>query len=235
MRSITSLNNCKQLATGYLMYASDYHDTTLASAPNTNGVPLWVPGNVATLPDVANDSFLKNSPAFPHLHSTSIFHCPADESVFISLGQRTPRNRNYSLNAFRGPASNSATDNRQKVAGSIPAIHRMNTLREMTAPGPAAIFLLVDEHENSIDDAQFLPFADLRQYGNQQWLNCPAGHHSANAAGLAFADGHAEIHKWQDSNVTATQLGPYPIHGAFPRYAGQKDFAWWTNHIAAFR
>ena len=111
----------------------------------------------------------------------------------------------------------------------------MNSFAEMTAPGPAAMFLFVDEHENSIDDAQFLPFADLRQYGNQEWLNCPAGRHSTNAAGFAFADGHAEIHKWQDSDVTATQLEPYPIHGGFPKYAGPKDFAWWTNHIAVFR
>ena len=89
VRGITCLNNCKQLATGYIMYASDYHDTTLASAPNSNGVPLWVPGNVATLPDAVDDSLLKNSPTFPYLYSTRGFHCPADASAFSYQGQRT--------------------------------------------------------------------------------------------------------------------------------------------------
>jgi hypothetical protein len=102
MRSIACLNNCKQLATGYIMYASDYHDTALASAPNTNGVPLWAPGNVATLPDAVDDSLLKNSPTYRYLSSTRVFHCPADESGFLYQGQRTLRNRSLFAKRVHG-------------------------------------------------------------------------------------------------------------------------------------
>ena len=227
-RAIMCMHNCKQLALAYLMYALDNHDVALASAANTRGIPVWVSGNMAVLPDAVDERLIRDSPTFHYLDKQELFRCPADKSAFVQQGQVIPRNRSYSLNAFMGPVAHPAVGRNRDI------LKPADTLNQLTAPGPSAVFLLVDEHENSIDDAQFLPFGDLHRYGNQEWLNCPSGRHN-NAAGFAFADGHAEIHKWQDSAVTAVQLGPPPIHGAFPRRAGPADFAWWTNHLAAFR
>jgi prepilin-type N-terminal cleavage/methylation domain-containing protein/prepilin-type processing-associated H-X9-DG protein len=227
-RAIVCLFNCRQLAMGYLMYASDNHDIALASATNTNGVPIWVPGNVAVLPDAVDEGLIRNSPVFHYLGKPDIFRCPSDNSAFVKDGQLVLRNRSYSLNAFMGPTANPA------VGRSRDMFRPAATLSQLSAPGPSAVVLFVDEHENSIDDGQFLPFEDFHRYGNQEWLSCPAGRHQ-NATGLAFADGHAELHKWQDSVVTPVHLGPPPEHGAFPRHGGPADFAWWTNHIAAFR
>jgi prepilin-type N-terminal cleavage/methylation domain-containing protein/prepilin-type processing-associated H-X9-DG protein len=230
-RAILCMYNCKQLATGYLMYALDNHDVVLASAPNISGVPVWVRGNVATLPDAVETRLITESPTFPYLGSQGLFRCPADESAFLQQGQVIPRNRSYSLNGFMGPANNPVIERNRDILKSITTL---SSIRPTAAPGPSAVFLFLDEHENSIDDAQFLPFGDFRRYGNQEWLNCPSGRHN-NASGFAFADGHAEVHKWQDSPVTAVQLGPPPKPGSFPRQAGPTDYAWWTNHIAAFR
>jgi prepilin-type processing-associated H-X9-DG protein len=233
-RAIMCMYNCRQLASGHLMYALDNHDVALASAANTSGVPVWVSGNAAVLPDAVDERLIRDSPTFHYLGKQELFRCPADKSAFVQQGQVIPRNRSYSLNGFMGPASNPAIENNRDILKSMTTVSQMNNLNQITAPGPAAVFLFVDEHENSIDDAQFLPFGDFHRYGNQEWLNCPSGRHN-NAAGFAFADGHAEIHKWQDSTLTPVQLGPPPKHGAFPRRAGPADFAWWTNHIAVFR
>jgi prepilin-type N-terminal cleavage/methylation domain-containing protein/prepilin-type processing-associated H-X9-DG protein len=230
-RAIMCMCNCKELASGYLMYALDNQDVALASAANTSGVPVWVSGNAAVLPHAVDERLLKDSPTFHYLRSQKLFRCPADKSAFLHQGQITPRNRSYSLNGFMGPAASPAIDRNRDILKSITTL---SFIHPIPAPGPSAVFLFLDEHENSIDDAQFLPFGDLHRYGNQKWLNCPSGRHN-NATGFAFADGHAEIHKWQDSSVTAVQLGPPPKHGAFPRHAGPADFAWWTNHLAAFR
>jgi prepilin-type N-terminal cleavage/methylation domain-containing protein/prepilin-type processing-associated H-X9-DG protein len=234
MRAIMCMYNCKQLALGYLMYAHDNHDIALASAGNTSGIPVWVPGNAAILPDAVDGRLITESPTFYYFQSQKLFRCPADKSAFLHQGRITSRNRSYSLNGFMGPAVNPAIDRNRDILKSMTTVSQMNDLNQITAPGPAAVFVFVDEHENSIDDAQFLPFGDFHRYGNQEWLNCPSGRHD-NAAGFAFADGHAELRKWHDSTVTAVQLGPPPKHGAFPRRAGPADFAWWTNHIAVFR
>jgi prepilin-type processing-associated H-X9-DG protein/prepilin-type N-terminal cleavage/methylation domain-containing protein len=224
------MSNCKQLATGYLMYAVDHHDIALAGAANSNGAPAWVAGNAAVLPDAVDPGLIRNSPLFHYLGKPEVFRCPADRSAFSPQGQLIPRNRSYSLNAFVGPDVDPAIRRNGDKLNLATKVSIMNPIR---TPGPSAVFLFVDEHENSIDDGQFLAFGDWRRYGDQEWLNCPAGRHN-NAAGFAFADGHSEIHKWQDSVVTAVELGPPPKHGAFPKRAGPADFTWLANHVAVF-
>lgn len=57
---------------------------------------------------------------------------------------------------------------------------------------PAEAFVLIDEHEGTIDDAHFLvwPFPDDR------WVNLPTDRHS-QGCNLSFADGHAERWQWK--------------------------------------
>jgi prepilin-type processing-associated H-X9-DG protein len=59
-------------------------------------------------------------------------------------------------------------------------------------PGPSMSWMYLDEHPDSINDAGF--FAP--RIGS--WIDLPASYHSG-AAGIAFVDGHSEIHKWQSS------------------------------------
>ncbi len=60
-RAIMCMYNCKQLALGYLMYALDNHDVALASAANTSGIPVWVPGNAAILPDAVDERLIRTA------------------------------------------------------------------------------------------------------------------------------------------------------------------------------
>jgi prepilin-type processing-associated H-X9-DG protein len=97
------------------------------------------------------------------------------------------------------------------------------------------IYILLDEHENSINDSHFYPFRNLKSY-DSRWLDAPSGRHG-NATGLTFADGHSEIHKWVDSDVTPVMINSgqvVPNDISFLSKAGPRDHAWCTNHIAPF-
>jgi prepilin-type processing-associated H-X9-DG protein len=58
--------------------------------------------------------------------------------------------------------------------------------------------VLLDERETSINDAFFV--VDMNGYPNgaTRMPDMPASYHNG-AGGLAFADGHSEIHKWQNA------------------------------------
>lgn len=76
---------------------------------------------------------------------------------------------------------------------------------DMLDPGPAGTFVFLDEREDSINDGYFV--VDMAGYpqgaggavqtGRLKIVDYPASYHNG-AGGLAFADGHSEIHKWLD-------------------------------------
>jgi prepilin-type processing-associated H-X9-DG protein len=87
-------------------------------------------------------------------------------------------------------------------------------------PGPSGTFVFLDEREDSINDGMFV--VDMTGYPNDSTkfyrVDLPASYHNG-AGGLSFADGHSEIHKWQDSR-TKPPLKPgdqIPFGEANPR------------------
>ena len=58
------------------------------------------------------------------------------------------------------------------------------------APGPAMLWVLLDEDSKYLNDAAFsFPME------KPVWLDLPGGYHDLGC-GFAFADGHSETHKW---------------------------------------
>jgi prepilin-type processing-associated H-X9-DG protein len=110
----------------------------------------------------------------------------------------------------------------------------MLKMGDMVRPGPSDLYTILDEHQNSINDCHFDPFVDLSHYGSQSWIDMPAARHGG-AAGLAFADGHAEIHKWRTPGMTTTftgQNGDTPHQLPLTGPVALADYQWMTNHIA---
>jgi prepilin-type processing-associated H-X9-DG protein len=98
----------------------------------------------------------------------------------------------------------------------------------------------LDEHENSINDAHYFPFANLNAYSQNPWLDAVSGRHG-NACGITFADGHSEIHKWRTSGLSTVRRAadgstprPYPDL-PFIGASALQDYQWMTNHIAPFK
>jgi hypothetical protein len=62
-------------------------------------------------------------------------------------------------------------------------------------PGPAMLWVLVDENASGLNDAAFA-------YGMEdtEWIDAPGSYHNGGC-GFDFADGHSEIHKWMEKPV----------------------------------
>ena len=229
-QGIHCMNNLHQLGLGWQMYAHDNNDTVLGPYPVPR-LTNWVNGQFDIAPDGVDDKTLKNSATWPYIKSISAFRCAADRSQLRWQGKLHPRIISYSVNCFMGSPSGWVTSSGKNRYRSV-----LKT-GDMTVKGPTEIFTLLDEHENSINDSHFAAFADLTGYSNNRWLDAPSGRHG-NAAGFAFADGHAEIHKWRGSGLDKTMSGgttgtprPYPDL-PFLGPAVLTDYQWITNHVA---
>ena len=66
---------------------------------------------------------------------------------------------------------------------------------ELAAARPSSLWVLLDEHELSIDDGWFLVTMD----DSRPFANYPATRHQ-HAYGVNFADGHVESMKLRDPN-----------------------------------
>jgi len=92
---------------------------------------------------------------------------------------------------------------------------------------PAALFVTLDEREDSIDDA-FFAVNVLMVGGSANFQNLPASYHNG-ACGFSFADGHAELHRWRDGRTKPPiQRGSrLPCGIASPH---NPDVAWLQEH-----
>ena len=76
------------------------------------------------------------------------------------------------------------------------ALRDFRKTTDLTRPGPVMTFVFIDENPQVIDDAYFVCDPNATDF----WKNVPASYHGG-AGGLSFADGHAEIKKWRDSQL----------------------------------
>ncbi|MBE0540244.1 MAG: type II secretion system protein [Verrucomicrobia bacterium] len=184
-QTVSCLNNLKQLQTCWLMYVSDYNDFV---PPNrsliTNGAWRSTPDSWIGLSSAPHDTDfqpIQQGLLFKYDYNRSLatYHCPGDRSrARTTEGQDLgiPRTRSYSMSGCWGGRTNEV----------------QNTLARLSAaPNPAQLFVFIDEHEDSIDDAHFLTWPNP----DDRWVNLPAGRHNQVGV-LSFADGHAERWKW---------------------------------------
>ena len=94
-QAITCMNNHRQLAFAWRMYADDHEDKLVGSWHGINGAntdaPDWTGGSWLTLNDPRNpnnwdhDRYTRQSPLWPYCgESLDIWKCPADKSRAIN-------------------------------------------------------------------------------------------------------------------------------------------------------
>ena len=62
---------------------------------------------------------------------------------------------------------------------------------EIISPGPADVFVFIDENDESIEDGVF----GVCRSPDTRWLNLPSDRHG-RGANITFADGHARRIQW---------------------------------------
>lgn len=105
----------------------------------------------------------------------------------------------------------------------------------MTRPSPSGLWLLLDEHPDSINDGAFA--VEMPTAGNlyQTWIDHPSCLHNG-ACGFSFCDGHALIHRWRDTKW-ATDLHYHPAFNtgaAWQTPTVFTDIYWVAEHTSAY-
>ena len=228
--------NAKQLALAWTLYSSD-NDARLArngdgGAAGSAGNPGWVQGWLTTgnTADNTNTDYLvgevvrANGSIGPgYSVSAAVYKCPNDKSV--DGGGWGARVRTISMNGWLNPGRGVGTIS--SVNGWGEAVFR----RETDILKPSDIFVTVDERTGSINDGWFAVAVngwtapntiDVTMVGITDW---PANYHNM-ATAFSFADGHTEVHRWQDSRT-------FPIlepGAGFQTLAGNTDMVWLMTH-----
>jgi len=195
-QAIYCMNNCKQMLIGWITYTHDNKDR-LVPVVNGGAGNSWAAGwlDWTTSSDNTNSRNLTDDTVAllaPYIaKSKTVFKCPAD--IYLSQPQRnlgwTGRCRSVSANAW---LNNPNAAPGGSAVGQFGGIYQYCTkINDLLLPGPVDSFVFVDEHPDSINDAAF-----FAPQSRSQFVDIPATYHNL-ACGFSFADGHAEIHKWQ--------------------------------------
>lgn len=94
---------------------------------------------------------------------------------------------------------------------------------------PADTYTFLDEHPDSINDGWFLPV--LGSTDVNDWQDLPASYHNG-AGSFAFADGHSEVHKWQDGSTLKPKAKQYRQGLPFAPAQPARDLAWVIEHMS---
>ena len=204
------LSNQKQLIYAWVIYADENNDKLVVNANNDaigakyNGwvtnIMQWDFFPVATWQQNYDKPSMYNALLGPYCtHAAGIYHCPGD----IYNAQKGPRVRSYSMNGQMGSAVVNAIGKGTVVNQYGPGQNWQiyNKTTDIRNPSPVNAWVFIEEHPDSINDGLFRVnlqgvAADYTG-GTYVWNDYPASNHGKIGV-LAFADGHAQTHVWND-------------------------------------
>jgi type II secretory pathway pseudopilin PulG len=190
------LSNLKQSALSFQMYSADNDGKLAQNYPLAESRGnCWVLGDMKVSGDATNMAIIRQGKLFPYANQVTLYRCPADPS----RAGDSPRVRSYSMNGWIGSRY---METYQHPSGFRTFVRDS----ELSAAGPAMLWVIADEHEASIDDAWFLVTMD----DSRPFASFPATRHE-RSYGLNFADGHAEFYKLRDprTQLADGQTSPY--------------------------
>jgi prepilin-type N-terminal cleavage/methylation domain-containing protein len=212
-RAIRCVSNMKQMILAFRLYAEDHNGFFV---PNTySGADGWLRGwldfNGANADNWNSDTLLNPQRAVlsSYTSTVGIYQCPSDWAAVDQPGVgRVRRVRSVALSQAVGTWSDgkSPTQGVWLDAAGVPPTNPGGKWRvyakESAAfdPGPAQLWVFLDEHPASINDGAFgfrMPDTPAAT-ASQGWPDFPAGFHH-DSGSLAFLDGHAELHKWMET------------------------------------
>jgi len=206
-QGIFCMNNLKQLQLVWQFYADDNQDRVTSSGYVSPVEPTaWVDGWLNFDPantDNTNTLALqdpKRSKFAAYLTEVSVYKCPADKSVVTAGGVTKPRVRSMGMSqAWAGPGD-WLDPAGFGVNGTSKKYRTFFKTAEIIDPGPSQCYVLLDEHPDSINAGGFANMM-VESPPAARIIDYPASFHNG-AAGISFADGHAEIRKWVDARTT---------------------------------
>jgi prepilin-type processing-associated H-X9-DG protein len=216
-KSISCLNNLRQLGLASQLYTDDSNDRLpynmgAAEIRQTVAQNLFLDWSSTIMdweiqnPDTPNTSDNTNTVLLtkggigPYTsRSSGVYRCPSD-NVLSDLQVQAGwlrRVRSISMNAMVGDVGAFS-----KGGSNTNNPDYKQFFKSIQVPAPSQIFVFIEEHPDSINDGYF-----LNKPNSDQWFDLPASYHNG-AANLSFVDGHAETHLWlYASTKRATRPG----------------------------
>jgi prepilin-type N-terminal cleavage/methylation domain-containing protein/prepilin-type processing-associated H-X9-DG protein len=196
-RTIQCMNNQRQLALTWVLYASDHDDQLVGNgtgnADSLQGERLWVVGdshlrleaftNVQYLIDPAYASFAN------YLQDPKIYKCPSDRGTVALGDQNLPHTRSYSLNGYMGW---------EQPPGFGFLSTRYWTFRkhsDLALGSPSELITFLDVAPGNICHSAFVIYMGTGFSG--LYYHLPSVEHAGSGV-LTFADGHVRTRKWMD-------------------------------------
>lgn len=227
-QAIRCMSNTKQVMLGWLLYVTDEEDK----------MPTKIVANyVSWGSDTDNTNYAKlvdpdQSLLGTQVKSPGVYKCPAD--IYQSPLNPGPRVLSISANGVLGNGIQPANVLNGQISGRT-YVAKMTKTRELIKPGPSNTFVILDEDPDSIDDALFITRIGAGP-ASAFFANRPAGYHYGGGANFSFADGHSEIHKWQDKGRTVKRSPSYnnPQQDGTDKniaVSGSPDYYWLNERI----
>ena len=218
---VSCLNNLRQLQLAWAMYPDDNHDTV---SPNVQVTRFyldfsWVQSFLdydGTNPQNTNTDLLLNGQyaAFaPYVKSARTYKCPSDRSTVSIMADLHPRVRSYAMN--------------WTIGATVRDWKSVLKLSDISVPQPSELFVLLDEHPDSLSDVHY--HMTTTTGINANLVNYPSSLHGGGGV-LSFADGHVEWHKWVDERTRPPVIGVRFIGVDY--MPGNPDIDWLQEHYS---
>jgi prepilin-type N-terminal cleavage/methylation domain-containing protein/prepilin-type processing-associated H-X9-DG protein len=239
------MNNTRQIMLAWRLYADDNSDYL---PPNDGryhgqyqtGDTCWVVGGMDTqsAPDFSNTDIQNDETASLLAHYKlryPVYKCPADLSKINTVDRVRSISMNQAVGTKSGNGGRSPVD-----GGWLPGVYNAGQTTwktygrstAITQPSPSMLWVLMDEHPDSINDTGMSVQCGLTG-ASAAIVDFPASYHNG-ACGVSFADGHSEIHKWKDirTQPKATYTYTMTLNVATPNNV---DVAWLQERTSAPR
>ena len=199
---IQCVSNEKQLIIAWTIYSGDNNELLVANGGDDTATStqahLWVYGGDHVSPSTQTNSIYLTGPGYAlfakSITSALIYKCPADRSawpLWNSTAVHVTDARSYAMNCYLGTAGN--------VVQPINLNSNFKVYTKTSQFGtdsPVNRFVFTDVNPASICTPGFGVDMNL-----QTWVHLPSALHRQRGV-QAFADGHAEAHRWMDGRTT---------------------------------
>ena len=229
------VSNIKQLQLGWIVYAGDFNDAMMPNSPSTSPGVSWV-GNLTGEDWTARDGntnamlYQTNLMAGYMTGQLGVYRCPAD-NIPSDNGQRI---RTYSMQGQVGSTLEYGNQGNAK--------HYLKMANVTGNPGPSELIIFLEENMCSMNDGWLQVDNDYNTSGGYAspvgtFPDVPGSYHKWSC-GISFADGHSEIHKWQNSALKIPVRYGYRQNTVI---AGNvtgptaTDWVWFTSRCAAHK
>jgi prepilin-type N-terminal cleavage/methylation domain-containing protein/prepilin-type processing-associated H-X9-DG protein len=221
------INNQRQLALAWSMYASDHSEALplngYGSEEEVGEKRLWVLGNTHMDPGgFTNRSWLldpRRASFAGYVKTLGTYRCPADRSRVEIGGKEHHKTRSYALNA----AMNGAVPDLWMHLGGRRLFEKAG---DVSASTPSDLLTFIDVAPGNVCHAAFIVH---RGFFKDLFYHLPSVGHGTRGV-TAFADGHVDSPRWVDPRTFAEAGATWlPNHWTI-YHPDSRDLRWLKEH-----